>query len=317
LGVVGKSSYQAGAAVLGPGASGVEEAARRILNSCLRLLVRTKKRLIPNFRLEVIPLYSEMKRWLFDKLRQTEVTVHGFRLNLDPVDSLELSIFQSYEPFETQLLTNEIQPGETIIDVGANIGYYTLLFSKLTGETGRVFALEPDPRNYQILRGNIDQNGRTNVVAFNKAASDTFGESSLYLSPDNYGDHQAYASDEKRQRIVIQTARIDDLISGAVDLVKLDVQGFEFTALKGMRRLLLNNRAITIFTEFWPAGLHRAGSNAGEFLRFLSSLDFEIFWINEYASRLDPADEQTLLNRYSLAAGSHTNLVCRRKTAGA
>ena len=110
-------------------------------------------------------------------------------------------------------------------------------------------------------------------------------------------------------------AQIDDLVCGPVDLVKLDVQGFEFAALKGMRQVLLNNPAITLFTEFCPAGLYQAGSDAGEFLRFLRSQDFEIFYINEYANRLDIANDEILLKRYSRAKGSHTNLLCRRTAA--
>ena len=285
-----------------------------MLSRLLEYLVRTKKRMVPDLRLEALPFYCRLKAWLFGKLRQPEVSVHGFRLRLDPVDSLELSIFQRYEPFETELLTKEIRLGQTIIDVGANIGYYTLLFSKLTGADGQVFAFEPEPLNYKILTENLAQNGRTNVVAFNQAASDVPGNSFLYLSPENYGDHQAYASGEDRQRISIQMARIDDLVPGPVDLIKLDIQGFEFHALKGMQRILRESLHLTIFIEFWPEGLRRAGSGAEEFLAFLRMLGFEIFYINEYAERLEIAEDRHLLERYSPAIGSHTNLLCRRKS---
>ncbi len=115
----------------------------RPMNRTMELLVRAKKRVAPNFRLEALPFYVPTKKWIFDRLREKEVTVHGFPFLLDP---LELSIFRSYEPFETALLGAEIRPGMTIVDIGANIGYYTLLFSKLTGEMGRVYALEPEPR---------------------------------------------------------------------------------------------------------------------------------------------------------------------------
>jgi FkbM family methyltransferase len=284
-----------------------------LLNRGLENLVRTKKRLIPNVQLESLPFYTAAKRRLFTMLRQKEVTVHDFKLRLDPLDSLELSIFQRYEPFETALLTQEIHPGQTVIDVGANIGYYTLLFSKLTGDEGRVFAFEPEPLNYEILSENLARNSRTNVIAFKQAASDVAGKSFLYLSPENYGDHQAYGSGENRKRISVQMSRIDDLVSGPVDLVKLDIQGFEFHALKGMERILKENACLTIFTEFWPEGLRRAGSNASEFLRFLRSSGFEIFYINEYADQLEFAEDRHLLERYSPAIGSHTNLLCRRR----
>src|SRR5256885_8821899 len=123
----------------------------RTLNRTMELLVRAKKRLAPNFRLEDVPLYLPAKKWVFNRLRQKEVIVHGFPFLLDPLDSLELSIFRSYEPFETSLLAAEIRPGMTIVDVGANIGYYTLLFSKLAGDNGRVYAFEPEPQNFALL----------------------------------------------------------------------------------------------------------------------------------------------------------------------
>ena len=136
------------------------------INRTMELLVRTKKRLAPNFRLEDLPLYLPAKRWVFNRLRQKEVTVHGFPFLLDPLDSLELSIFRNYEPFETSLLSAEIRPGMRIVDVGANIGYYTLLFSKLTGASGHVFAFEPEPENFGLLQRNLARNDRTNVGAF-------------------------------------------------------------------------------------------------------------------------------------------------------
>lgn len=285
----------------------------RPINRTMELLVRAKKRLAPNFRLEDLPLYVPTKKWVFNRLRQEEVMVHGFPFLLDPLDSLELSIFRSYEPFETSLLSAEIRPGMTIVDVGANIGYYTLLFSKLTGESGRVYAFEPEPQNFALLQQNLARNGRTNVQVFNLAASDQGGESFLYLSTENHGDHQAYLSDCERQKVRITMTPLDDCVTGPIDLVKMDVQGFEAHVLDGMRSIIATSPRLTIFTEFWPEGLRRAGSDAAEFLASLRACDFEIFFINEYAGRLEPADDAELLRRYAPAVGTHTNLLCRRQ----
>jgi FkbM family methyltransferase len=281
----------------------------------MELLVRAKKRVAPNFRLEDVPLYAPAKKWVFNRLRQKEVMVHGFPFLLDPLDSLELSIFRSYEPFETSLLTAEVQAGMKILDVGANIGYYTLLFSKLTGESGCVYAFEPEPQNFALLRENLSRNGRTNVVASNLAASDQTGEAFLYLSTENYGDHQVYASDDGRQKVLIIMTPLDDCLTGPIELVKMDVQGFEAHVLNGMRSLIAANPRLTIFTEFWPEGLRRAGSDAAEFLRQLRAFDFEILFINEYANRAEPADDMELLRRYAPAVGTHTNLLCRRRVS--
>jgi FkbM family methyltransferase len=282
------------------------------INRTMELLVRTKKRLAPNFQLEDLPLYLPAKRWVFNRLRQKEVTIHGFPFLLDALDSLELSIFRNYEPFETSLLSAEIRPGMTIVDVGANIGYYTLLFSKLTGGSGRVYAFEPEPQNFGLLQQNLARNDRTNVEVFNLAASDQGGESFLYLSTENHGDHQTYLSDRERQKVRITMARLDDCVSGPVDLVKMDVQGFEAHVLHGMQSIIAASPRLTIFTEFWPEGLRRAGSDPSEFLARLRAFDFEIFFINEYASRLEPANNEELLRRYAPAVGTHTNLLCRR-----
>jgi FkbM family methyltransferase len=285
------------------------------LNRTMELLVRAKKRLAPNLRLEDVPLYVPTKKWIFDRLRQKEVTVHGFPFLLDPLDSLELSIFRSYEPFETSLLTAEIRPGMTIVDVGANIGYYTLLFSKLTGDRGRVYAFEPEPQNFALLQQNLSRNQRMNVVALNRAASDRAGEFFLYLSTENHGDHQAYPTGDDRRKVPITMTRLDDCVTGPVDLVKMDVQGFEAHVLAGMESIIARSPGLTIFTEFWPEGLRRAGSDAAEFLRRLRSFDLEIFFINEYANRLEKADDAELLRRYAPAIGSHTNLLCRRRVS--
>ncbi|MGH8164650.1 MAG: FkbM family methyltransferase, partial [Rhodanobacteraceae bacterium] len=179
------------------------------MHRTIEALVRGKKRLAPNLRLEHFPLYEPTKNWVFDHLRQNEVTVHGFPFFLDPLDSLELSIFRSYEPFETSLLTSELRPGMTVVDVGANIGYYTLLFSKLAGDKGRVYAFEPEPQNFALLERNLTRNHRANVTIFNEAASDQSGHSFLYLSTVNHGDHQAYPSGESRRKVEMKMVRID------------------------------------------------------------------------------------------------------------
>ena len=277
----------------------------------VEFLVRSKKRLAPNFRLESVPFYTPLKRSIFNRLRQREVTVHGFPFLLDPLDSLELSIFRNYEPFETSLLTAEVRAGMTVVDIGANIGYYSLLFSKLAGESGCVYAFEPAPQNFALLERNLARNQRTNVQAFNQAAGDEPGKSFLYLSSENYGDHQAYESGDAREKIAIKVTRIDDSVRGPIDLVKMDIQGFEEHALAGMSATIAANPGLTLFTEFWPAGLERAGSDPADFLRRLRAFNFDIFFIDEYANRLEPADDATLLRRYAPALSSHTNLLCR------
>ena len=89
---------------------------------------------------------------------------------------MRLSTRGYYEPFITAFVKDMIKEGDIVIDIGAHIGYYTLLFSKLVGKTGKVFAFEAHPDNFTLLKQNVETNGYTNVVVENKAVSNYNGK---------------------------------------------------------------------------------------------------------------------------------------------
>jgi len=101
-----------------------------------------------------------------------------------------LALNGEYEPVETKLILELVKPGAAILDIGANIGYYSLLFAKLTGPSGQVFAFEPDPYSYDLLQQNILENGYTNIFAFQLGVSDQNEELVLYRDPFNNLDHR-------------------------------------------------------------------------------------------------------------------------------
>jgi FkbM family methyltransferase len=281
----------------------------------METVVRGKKRIAPNLELEKLPHYRAIKRAIFHHLRRHEVEINGFRMQLDPVDSLEISLFGRYEPFETSLVESEVRPGMTVVDAGANIGYYSLLFGRLTGPTGRVYAFEPAPQNRKILEANIAGNGLCNITVIGRAASDRAERCTFFLSNENLGDHRMFAADEAREELEIQSVRIDEEIEAPVHFIKLDIQGSEHRALIGMERLLAKSPSVTLFTEFWPKGIRASGGDATEFLALLRAHGFEIFHIDEYANRLEKADDAHLLSELTLENGRHTNLLCRRKSS--
>src|SRR5258708_4586206 len=144
-------------------------------------------------------------------LRPSSVVVQGQRMWLDDKDSLELATREIYEPMETRLFKKEIKPGQTVLDIGANIGYYTLIAAKLVGPSGKVYAFEPDPTNFKILKKNVERNGHSNVVLVNQAVADKNKKVRLYLNPANKGDHRIYDSKDGRSSIAVRTIRLDDL----------------------------------------------------------------------------------------------------------
>jgi FkbM family methyltransferase len=239
---------------------------------------------------------------------------HGHVLFLDSRDSLGLAWLKgNSEPFETELLKAHVGRGDVVLDLGANIGYYTLLFASLVGPEGKVFAFEPDPTNFDLLTRNVRRNGYTNVVPVPAAVGDRTGKLRLFLCEENRGDHRTYDSGDGRPSVEVDVVRLDDYLKDferPIAFVKMDVQGSEPAVLSGMAGLLQRNPRMKLATEFWPFGLHRSGSSAEAFLQALEGQGFALHVIDEAAQRVAPADWEELLRTYVVEKQNYTNLLC-------
>ncbi len=208
-------------------------------------------------------------------LRRKTAVVHGFTIELDAEDSLGLSLFGTYEPEETALVESIVKPGQFVVDLGACIGYYTLLLSKLVGPTGRVIALEPAPDTCAILRRNIARNGLTNITVVNAAAGESSRPGQLFLSQNRMDYHTE--SHAGGRSVPIDIIALDDYLQEnvTIDFVKMDIQGAEPVALRGMKCTLARSPSVRVLTEYWPDGIRRAGGDPQAFLEHLRSLGFE------------------------------------------
>lgn len=175
-----------------------------------------------------------------------------------------------WEAAETSLFLRLVQPGDRVVDVGAHVGYFTILFSRLCGENGFVHAFEPEPANHRLLRANLLVNDCRNVEALQFALSDGAGSAQLYLSADNSGDHRLQFS-EGRSSLGVSTVELDTVIGeGRVDIIKMDAQGAEPRILAGMQKLVARERAhLCVLMEFSPGLIARDGSVAA----FAAQLD--------------------------------------------
>ncbi len=139
-------------------------------------------------------------------------------------------------------------------------------------------SFEPSPENFAHLRNAVSR--FTNVRLNQLAVSDRTGESVLYTSDELNVDHRAYPTDDPRRRtIAIQSTTLDDYFPKGerVDLIKMDIQGFELHALRGAARVLEDNPRIKLLLEYWPHGLKQARVSAREFITFLRDRDFSLF----------------------------------------
>jgi FkbM family methyltransferase len=163
---------------------------------------------------------------------------------------------------ERQLLKRILFAGAVVVDAGANIGIYSEFLSRCVGPTGAVHSFEPSPDNFKRLRTATRK--LQNVRLSQAAVGEHSGNSELYLSDKLNVDHRAYMADgDSRRSVPIEMVALDDYFKPGerVDLIKMDIQGYELHALRGANRVLEDNPAITLLIEFWPYGLKQAGAN--------------------------------------------------------
>ena len=204
-----------------------------------------------------------------------------------------------WEPLETQLILATLRPGDVFFDVGANIGYYSVIASTVVGAEGRVVSFEPDPANFALLSRNIRLNGVMNALTFRQAVCESSRSRPLYLSEDNMGDHRLYESRDKRASVMVECIDLDAFTASSgliADLVKLDTQGSEASILRGMRTMLDEFAGrLKLILEFWPFGLRENGSSPEELLSLLPLERFQIHVIDEEGGILRECTAGSLL----------------------
>jgi FkbM family methyltransferase len=219
------------------------------------------------------------------------IDVDGLRMQ-GPVDSWNL-LHQlqtgTFERFECELFVDAIRPGMTVLDLGANIGYYTLLASRAVGHVGSVYAFEPDPRSFRSLCANVEVNGARNVRTFEAAVSARPGSRTLYLSETatHSGLHRSMG-DANPTPHPIDTVALDDLHIARVDVVKMDIEGEEPAALDGMRETLRRNPQVIVFLELSPSALTASGRDAEAFAAYLQTRFVSTRVIDEGQRKLSP-----------------------------
>lgn len=265
----------------------------------------------------------ESRLGALETLHYQSARVLGHDMQLDPRDSVITRRLREqgvFEPFETDQLLGNIKPGDVVLDVGANIGYYTLLMARQCSPGGWVYAFEPDPDNATLLRQNVRQNGYENVTVIEKAIGDRSQTLKLYRNADNLGDHRTYDCDSNRDCVSVESTSIDDFVESIgkqVNFIKFDIQGYEGQAFKGMRRLLASHVPLTLFMEFWPRGLTLAETDPIALLDQIRSFGFSVQVIDEQTRTLNPANGDDLLKRYPLEYDTDiyfTNLICTRES---
>lgn len=239
-------------------------------------------------------LLDQLRRWQFRGKRRlwTSVTpiagkrvtrVFGANLELDLTNHVDRTIFMGcYEPLNTSLFKQILCPGGTVVDVGANIGYFSLLAAKLVGNAGKVIAVEAHPRNFEVLSAAVQRNGLQQVIPVNIGLSDENGSAQIIMADQNEFANRT-ASMVPQAGLsgpTVPVRRLDDCISGwnidVVDLLKIDVDGFETKIVRGAAESLSSGRVRNVIIELDDHWLSASGSSAEELTALFHAAGFTI-----------------------------------------
>jgi FkbM family methyltransferase len=220
-------------------------------------------------------------------------TVSGTSISGNTRDFIQRHVFYFgvWEPNLTAFLERRLRAGDVFVDVGANIGYFTLLASRCVGPTGRVLALEASPQTYRHLLRNLTGNGTANVEAINVAASDRRGTASMFRAEaSNIGASSLVATAGREFEADVATDSLDALLQHHaltnVRFVKIDVEGAEWLVLQGMRDLLAHAaQDLEVCVELRPQSLSQYGRSVTDVLSLFAGFGFHPYRIdNDYST---------------------------------
>jgi FkbM family methyltransferase len=170
-------------------------------------------------------------------------------------------LHRPYEPLTTRAFLEALRPHGAAVDVGAHIGYYACLAAKTVGPAGVVHAVEPWSENAAMIRRNALLNDVSNVIVHPLAASDR-RETREFTIAGSSDSHSLYPHPLSPAvgTTTVEAAPIDDLIDAPVDVIKIDVEGGEAAAIRGMTRLLAGSPGARVLVEWNPGCLESAGT---------------------------------------------------------
>ena len=260
--------------------------------------------------LRKLPLFKGLFYRIYSKIKNktgviTLTTNEGISLLIDLKDSIVATFLIQYgewEPGLTKIMKEIIRPGMHVVDIGAHIGYSTTLMSKLVGPNGSVTSFEPEPYNYSLLLKNAGES--KNCFLIPKGVSDVEGSFTLYLVGENFGGHSM--RQKTGTSIEVRTVVLDTYLKKEpVDFIKMDIEGNEPFAMRGMTEILKQKDSKMVF-EYTPELVEKSE----ELFNNLRSYGFTLYEIAHDSGKLIPI---ALLPATPM--GSNSNILCLKNPA--
>jgi FkbM family methyltransferase len=228
-------------------------------------------------------LFFRKLRWIWPVEVETR---YGLHMIVDKVNRVGgyIYYFHVWEPQISAVITRLLDPGDTVLDIGAHIGHHTLLAAKAVGTDGRVFAFEASPQTFAALKANILLNQFANIEARNMAVCAQTGSINLFVASHEQSGRNSLIESEGRRGIEVPSTRLDDLLDkipcSTIKFIKIDVEGAEPEVLAGARELLARlpaDVALLVEVQTGPADDSMGGQGI---LQFLMRQGFKAYAIN-------------------------------------
>lgn len=208
-------------------------------------------------------------------MKLSQVDLKGLKFNYRSDDKYigQRIALGKYEIIESALFVANINNNSIVVDIGANIGYYALLASKIAK---KVYAFEPDSEIFMILKKNIVDNNLTNVIAINKAVGDKKDTGYMIKDKDNFGNQRLDTGGRiKDKSNEVEVIKLDDYIKEKIDLIKIDVQGYEPKVVEGAKKII---------EKYKPAIFMECSYKNDAMVKWLMNNYRTVWSINDFAS---------------------------------
>jgi len=204
-----------------------------------------------------------------------------FKVKTEDVVGRHIYKYQVHEPVLSQFLVDflKIEPGDVVIDIGANVGWYSLLLARLAPDDAQIFAFEPDPLNFELLEHNIRLNGATQITAIQKALAEDDGTQRLYQHDSNNLGRHSLLQLQDGKAVDVQTTSLDNfwntngLGERVPRFIKIDIEGYELVALRGAAEVLKHCPAL--LSEYSPDYMRQGGLNPADLIDLLAGHGFK------------------------------------------
>jgi FkbM family methyltransferase len=228
--------------------------------------------------------------WVYKKVfyagrvkAEEEIIFHGKKLLVHTKDitMVPALINQNFEEYEIKLFKKLLKKDMTVLDIGANIGIYSVFASSIIGDGGKIFAFEPVPENYKMLVHNLSINKISNVLTFNNAIGAKSGSVEISIVKDSLATH--YIGKKSSNSITVDVINVDSFVKKnkiKVDFIKMDIEGYEGFAIEGAKKTLANKNLI-LMTEFSAEFITRSGKDPNKVAKTLLEIFDFCYSINE------------------------------------